>query len=512
MIEGYVHRESVIAGSTLRMHVSTDAADFRIRCYRLGRELVFMGESGPYSGVWSPPPPHPDGDPEHASPAEAWGWPAYGLPVPEHWPPGIYLAHLAHLVEGGTAEGTADSAADSAAASGESGGEIDGIEGFEREFFVVRPRMPGRTARILYKKSTFTRHAYNQSNRTGLVRASSLYEHPVYQEGGDGPAGEPRGHKLSMHRPGGVIDLAYWDAPFIAWLERAGYDVEYCTDLDLHADPELLAPYDLLLSVGHDEYWSAAMRERVAAFTRGGGNVAFFSANTCWWRVHPVDGDTAFVSDTDHQVGDAYPHLPATDLWWQPAPDGVGEPENTLTGVSFRNGGMWPGEWPGDRPRAGYTVQHAGHWVFEGTGLRDGSDGGRPDALGAGTPLIGYECDGAAFAYDETGTARATGADGTPGSFLILGLYLLDPVHEDFHQLKWGHWNCPAREREITGPRAATMGIHTSDEPGGGTVFTAGTTDWPVVCGRETDPAVVRVTRNVLDRLGRRDPSRPAGR
>nr|WP_244943509.1 N,N-dimethylformamidase beta subunit family domain-containing protein [Streptomyces inhibens] len=480
VIEGYVDRESVIAGRNLTLHISTDADEFRVRFYRLGRELAFMAESGPFPGVYAPPPPHPDGVADHASPAVAWDWPRYGIPVPDDWPPGVYLAHF---IEGDDRRARAVPLLDDA-----------GIEGHEREFFLVRPRHPGKNARILYKKSTFTRHAYNRSDRADAQRASSLYDNPVHQEGGPGM---PRGHRLSLHRPGGVIDLAYWDAPFIAWLERSGYDVEYCTDLDLHEDPELLTPYRLLLSVGHDEYWSADMRARVSAFVRGGGNVAFFSANTCWWRVHPVDGNTAFVSDTDHRVGEVYPHLPATDLWWPAPPDGVGEPENALTGVSFRNGGMWPGEWPGDRPRAGYRVQHADHWVYEGTGLRDGSDGGPPDALGAGTALIGYECDGAAFVRDEDGIARASGVDGTPESFLILGIYLLDPVHDDFHHLKWGHWNCPEREPEITGPRAATMGLYTA----GGTVFTAGTTDWPVVCGRELDAGVVRVTRNVLDRL-----------
>ncbi|ANW17088.1 hypothetical protein I3J09_02020 [Streptomyces clavuligerus] len=483
MIEGYVDRESVMAGEVLGLHVSTDAAEFRVRFHRLGRELDFLAESGPYPGARREPPPHPDGVAGHASPAADWALPRQEFRIPEEWPPGIYLAHL---VEGDERQARAVPLLDDS-----------GIEGFGREFFVVRPRRPGSHGRILYKKSTFTRHAYNRSDAEGVVRESSLYDHPVYQEGGDG---EPRGHRLSLHRPGGVIDLAWWDAPFIAWLERCGYGVEYCTDLDLHEDPGLLAPYDLLLSVGHDEYWSAAMRDRVAAHVARGGNVAFLSANTCWWRVHPVDGNTAFVSDTDHRVGDAYPHLPATDLWWPAPPEGVGSPENTLTGVSFRNGGMWPGEWPGDRPREGYTVQHADHWVFEGTGLRDGRDGGPADRLGAGTALIGYECDGAAFAYDERGTAWASGVDGTPESFLILGLYLLDPVHEDFHQLKWGHWNCPEREASITSPRAATMGIHTA----GGTVFTAGTVDWPVVCGRELDAGVVRVTRNVLDRLGHR--------
>lgn len=260
-----------------------------------------------------------------------------------------------------------------------------------------------------------------------------------------------------------MIDLAYWDAPFVAWLERHGYPVEYCTDLDLHEDPGLLSSYDLLLSVGHDEYWSAAMRTHAERFVHDGGNIAFLSANACWWRVHPTDRNTAFVSDTDHHVGDEYPHLPATDQWWALVPDGVGNPENALTGVSFRNGGMWPAtEWPGDRPRVGYTVQHADHWIFEGTGLRDGSDGGTADRLGAGTPLIGYECDGAAFSYDESGIARATGEDGTPDSFLILGIHVLEPVHEDFHHFKWGHWNGPVREPSISSPRAATMGLYTA--------------------------------------------------
>ncbi|MEU0986813.1 N,N-dimethylformamidase beta subunit family domain-containing protein [Streptomyces sp. NPDC005953] len=471
------------AGDFLALHVSTDAPIYRVRFYRLGQELEMVRES-----VWQPgslhsAPPHPQGPPAGACPATDWGWPATEFSIPPDWRTGIYLVQF---IEGGP--GSEDSAP-----------LLDGstIEGFEREFFIVRPRRPGEHSRILYKKSTFTRHAYNKSDRRDLERTASLYENPVYLDGSDGG---PRGHKISLHRPGGVIDLAYWDAPFIAWLERSGYPVEYCTDLDLHENPELLSAYDLLLSVGHDEYWSQAMRLQVEEFINARGNVAFFSANTCWWRIHPVDQNSAFISDTDHQVGEEYPHLPATDQWWPPIPNGVGLPENSLTGVSFRNGGMWAtsdGTWPGDRPRAGYSVQHADHWVYEGTGLRDGSTDGVQDHLGAGTPLIGYECDGTAFTYDAEGIAWADGSDGTPDSFLILGIHLLNPTHDDFHHPKLGHWNCVAREPAVTSPRAATMGVYTA----GGTVFTAGTTDWPVVCGRETDAAVVRVTRNVLDRL-----------
>lgn len=475
MIEGYFGRESIVVGEQLEIHVSTDSNSFRVDFYRIGAVHEFAGSTDWFRGRQAPAPPHPDGVAGHASPAVDWNWPTYRFISSPHWNAGVYVAVFVELQD--PTDG------------------IDPLDGFGRACFILRPRIAGR-ATILYKISSFTRHAYNRADGPHIERASSLYDHPVYVPGHNGGHA---GHVVSMHRPGRLLELSYWDAPFIRWLERAGYEVEFCTDLDLHLDPGLLRWYRLLLSVGHDEYWTAAMRGRVEQFVDNGGNVAFFSANTCWWRTHVTDGGTALVVDTDHRVGNVYPHLPATDRWWTPTPDGVGIPENKLTGVSFRNGGMWPteGPWPGDRPRTGFTVQHANQWVYKGTGLSDGRDGGPADALGAGLPLIGYECDGAAFYYDDVGLARPTGADGTPKNFLILGIMVLDPVHEDIYDLRMGHWNCATREPDITKPRAATMGIYTRN----GTVFTAATTDWPVIVGQGADPAIDRVTRNVLDRL-----------
>jgi len=169
--------------------------------------------------------------------------------------------------------------------------------------------------------------------------------------------------------------FAHWDVPFITWLEKNGYRVDYCTDLDLHEERDLLTPYHLLLSVGHDEYWSEQMRAHVEAFIRQGGNVAFFSGNTCWWHIEFCD----FVKCADDEL---HPTAFVRDFkWWKKSP------ENFLTGVSYRNAGGW---WAGERDPVGYTVQNAGHWVYEGTGLRDGSTFGRYgieiDATGPGSP------------------------------------------------------------------------------------------------------------------------------
>ncbi|MCB1262012.1 MAG: hypothetical protein KDB33_16735, partial [Acidimicrobiales bacterium] len=82
-----------------------------------------------------------------------------------------------------------------------------------------------------------------------------------------------------------------WEQPFIAWAERQGYAVDVCTNADLEEHPGLLAPgtYPLVLSVGHDEYWSSAMRDTVEAHIAAGGNAAFLSGNTSFWQVRHED-------------------------------------------------------------------------------------------------------------------------------------------------------------------------------------------------------------------------------
>jgi hypothetical protein len=451
MIRGYPRWPTVSPGDKLTLHVATNAPRFRVEFYRQGERLEKV--EGLAAEAF------PGYDFAEGSPDRDWGWPGYELALPGSWRPGVYVVGLIEIDERGR-----ETAPDMTTADGTSA----------KALFVLRNPRPGTSTSILYKLSWATWHAYNG---TGY---GSLYDQAVWSK-----EDEPPGYKVTWRRPGGgtggqvmfgdSLD-AYepevrrqtfqkWDVPLISWLEANGIEVDYCTDLDLQREERLLEPYQLLLSVGHDEYWSDEMRERVESFIARGGNVAWLSGNISSGRIHFTDGDTAITCAK-------VPPGPKERVQWLDDHWQEVRPENIMTGVASRHAGGW---WDGKRDTLGYTVQHSGHWVFEGTGLQDGDVfGDDPDY-----PLIGYEVDGAAFVRRK-GLALATGENGTPESFFILGVAELTPgfVKSSPHN-------------------AATMGVYTSH--GGGIVFQGACTDWPILVPR--NKKVAQITRNVIDRL-----------
>ncbi|WP_344407510.1 N,N-dimethylformamidase beta subunit family domain-containing protein, partial [Dactylosporangium fulvum] len=353
--------------------------------------------------------------------AEVTG-PAWALVIPDDWPSSLYRAVFRRHAD-----------------------EV---------YFVVR-RPAGRpAARILVSVPFATWQAYNRSG----VPGEGLY----YAE-------EPtRAVRVPFDRPGGGPPPERWEEGLLRWLRPAGYRADFCSNLDLHTGgPDLLAGYRLLVVNGHDEYWSKEMRDAVEAFTAAGGNVAYFAANTAYWQARFEDGGRTMVCYRDAVRDPLAATDPArTTVEWAAAP--VHRPENTMTGVSYRHGaGAW-GDFMDVMKETDYTARFTDHWVFAGTGLRDGDR----FALGA----VGYETDAALF-EERGGVPRATGRDGTPPSFVILATADLR------------HW------RRFGQGGHATMGMF---RLGAGTVFNAATVNWGNTIA---DPVVDRITRNVLDRL-----------
>lgn len=461
MIDGYPERASVAPGEALVLHVSTDAARFRVRIFRWAEDLVPVTTSAWMPGRYAPP----------AGSAVDWRWPEYEIAIGRDWPSAVYIAYLEEP-DASTPPGPAMGRA----------AALFVVRGQGRGGRGGRHALGARDA-LLYKLPLATYHAYN------FTGGGCFYMNPTRSEA-------PPGSKVSLQRPGGGIGgatwgaldyydpssprqtFAHWDARFIRWLLRNGYAPEFCTDFDIHHDPSVLDRARLLVSVGHDEYWSEPTRDHVEDFIADGGNAAFFGANLCWWRIHVVDDGRAMVC---HQGGPKG----ALDHWWPPT--GASRPEDSLTGVSYRHGGGW---WDGPRVTRGYAVQRPDHWVFAGTGLSTGERFGER----CSPPLVGYECDGAPLASIDPETGLAAPAPdreqcGTPPTFRALAVGALGD----------GWQELPPREHHAAGAgiHSATMGVYSR----GGTVFTAGTTDWAQALAGGADPRVEQITRNVLDRL-----------
>ncbi len=219
------------------------------------------------------------------------------------------------------------------------------------------------------------------------------------------------------------------------------------------------------------------MQANLAAYVAQGGNIAFFGANTCWWRITYDDDLTGFACNRDNTVT----RPDATSGGSCPRHEPGASPEDSLTGVSYRNAGGW--WWPG-RPQIGFEVQRPDHWVFEG---------GVDPEFGAAQSLVGYECDGAELTFGSGPPgepAVPTFNGGTPAGFTVLAVGRL------VGQCAFENRD-PDSLTAAVAPRAATMGVYTA----AGTVFNAAVVDWARVL-EDGEPNVDRITRNVLARLG----------
>ncbi len=378
-------------------------------------------------------------------------WPvAHQLTIPADWSTGYYEVTLTAKDKGGQFTHRVNRTASS------------------KCFFVVRAAKPGVDSKILLQLSTNTYNAY--TNWGG----HSLY---AYHDR-DGV----QGHRVSFDRP--ISSQFYnWEQPLVAWAEKNGIKIDYAVNSDLEFRPELLKQYRLVLSVGHDEYWSAPMRDNLEAYIAGGGNVAFFSGNTCCWQVRSEDKGRALTCYKQwYNVDPLFAtgkHALLSTAWSHHL---VNRPENQLTGVGFLWGGYHRSHDQFMDGSGAFEVHRPDHWIFQGTNV------GRGQQFGGEATIVGYECDGCEIEIRD-GLPFPTCRDGTPDSFVILAT---SPA-------KWHPDDALWYERFPAGRvGAAVLGLYTK----GGTVFTCGSTDWAHGLTGKT-PLVEQITKNILEKLSK---------
>jgi hypothetical protein len=481
MLEAYCWPQSTDPGAEITLHVSTDAAAFDVEVAREGAERTVVHRLTGVAGEAL-------GAPADAS-AQGCGWPAaIAFTAPER--SGYYSVTV------------------------RTDAEVAGA------FVVVRPA-GGDRAPILLVLSTSTWNAYNDwggpSLYTGGTRVS--FERPLARGFLTKPEParrkmqpEPDREALWFFRWAEPLGLSVWsggagwwnwERPFLAWAEREGFAIDVAISQDLAAHPEVLEGHALFLSVGHDEYWSWEMRDALDSFVAGGGNAAIFSGNTCFWQVRFGDDLRAMTCfkyrvDEDPVLGTAEERL-LTGPW---SDRRVGRPEPSTIGLTFTRGGYSRYGLGVPGASGAYTVARPGHWAFEGTGLAYG------DALGLDDSIVAYEVDGCELTMLD-GLPVPTHEDGAPSSLEVLATaparlwardeqpsrYAHEPGElEHTAMALWGE-DWPQHVHRIANNHAC-MAVF--GESGHGTVFNAGVTDWTYGLG---DPAVARITRNVLARL-----------
>ena len=336
-------------------------------------------------------------------------------------------------------------------------------------------KQPGKSAKILLQLSTNTYNAYTQLGRLQPLRLPRPAQGP-------GPA--------RVVRPAArTRSSRNWELPFVAWAESERLRARLLRQLRPRVPPrDCSKHYKLVLSVGHDEYWSAPMRDNLESVHRRRRQRRVLQ------RQHLLlagpqrgrrPGAGVLEAGVRRRPGTTRPATTSCSprcgaTTWS------SRPENALTGVGFLWGGYHRSHGQFMDGNGAYTVHRPDHWLFAGTGpearrpLRRRSC--RVQDRRLRVRRLRTDLEGRPARTRRTATARPrTSRCWRPAP------------------ARWHPDDCEWYEKWEKGRTGnAVIGTYTR----GGTVVTVGTTDWATACAATTRSST-RITKNVLDRLGK---------
>ncbi|HLU99703.1 MAG TPA: N,N-dimethylformamidase beta subunit family domain-containing protein [Acidobacteriota bacterium] len=361
MLEGFCSHTSIKAGETLDFFISADrSTDVVIDIFRTGyyggKGGRFMQRLGPFSVSPQTTPPIA----EHRLRQCEWERTAR-LVIPNDWLSGVYLGKLS-------------------------------CEAHRYQSYVIFIVRDDRQADLMFQCSDTTWQAYNK-----WPDEYSLYDSDEPQQ--------PHSSRtwVSFDRPYGwypqVVDqplsqgsgeYLLWEFQLAYWLEQHGYDVTYVSNIDTHKDPEGLKRTKCFLSVGHDEYWTLDMFHNVKNAVADGLNAAFLSGNALMWAIalEPaadlssvrIDRRTGLTMAGKRPPARPNPSRSPHRIIYRVGRFGNVMPSEEETGIM----GPFEGDFPNENTLIGartvypfngsadWIVTKADHWIFEGTGMKNG--------------------------------------------------------------------------------------------------------------------------------------------
>ncbi|MDP9074333.1 MAG: hypothetical protein M3N98_09200 [Actinomycetota bacterium] len=324
-IAGYADSTSARSGQVVTLFVSTAAPTFRVDAYRMG----FYQSTGARL-VWSSDDTASLRQPRPTFTAatnmvEANWQPSLQVPT-TGWPEGEYLFKLT----AGTGK---------------------------QQYVPLTVRNDRSTAAYAVINAVTTWQAYN------LWGGYSLYA------GGDAAQPSRRSRVVSFDRPykfgDGAGDFLSLEYPAVSLMESLGLDVTYLTDVDLHEQPGLLLAHRAVFSLGHDEYYSMAMRNGLVAARDHGVNLAFLGANAIYRHIRfgpsPLGPDRHQIDYKSAQEDplNGKDNADVTVNWRDPPNS---NPESQLIGDFYQCNPV----------RADMVVADPTNWLFAGTGAYPG--------------------------------------------------------------------------------------------------------------------------------------------
>ncbi len=318
-INGYASAQSVLPGQSFTLCVSATAPSFRVDAFRFGwyqgHEARLVWASGPVRGHVQAAVDITPGTHMVTAP-----WSPSMTVNTTGWPVGSYLLRL------------------------------DASDGPQR-YVPITVRSASTAGKVVILGDNTTWQAYNTWG------GYSLYQGP------DGLAAD-RGYQVSFDRPydgDGAVRFLAFDQAAIAVAEHTGVSLAYETDVDLDAHPGLLDGARAVITLGHDEYYSLAMRNALLAARDAGTNLAFLGANAIYRHIRFADGDRVIICYKAASIDPLFGKDDAdtTQQWRQP-PDP--RPESVITGVFYECNPV----------SAPYVVYDPSSWIFQGTGAYAG--------------------------------------------------------------------------------------------------------------------------------------------
>lgn len=152
----------------------------------------------------------------------------------------------------------------------------------------------------------------------------------------------------------------------LGWLEREGFEYDVYSEAQLHDGTLDLDAYKTLIISAHPEYWSRVMYQRVKDWVhQRGGHFIYLGGNGLNAEVEFLDENTIKIRSQNPSPGGIFRyHDPATGRSIESRFDRTYESEANLLGVVMTDSGIMTA--------APYEVKDDSHWVFAGTGLKNG--------------------------------------------------------------------------------------------------------------------------------------------